>query len=54
MGGFLFNLCKNKIKPCNLTIENIKEYGDFAGKVAACCIGKRGAIDAMPGIDEII
>lgn len=54
MGGFLFNLCKNKIKPCNLTIENIKEYGGFASKVASFCIGKRGAIDAMPGIDEII
>ena len=53
MGGFLYKLSENKIHPSELSVKNIKEYGIFAGKVAAYCIGKRGAIDSMPRIDEI-
>lgn len=53
MGGFLYNLIKDKKHPSELTLEDIEKYGNFAGKVAAYCVGKRGAIDAMPALDEI-
>lgn len=53
MGGFLFKLCENKKKPNELTLDELIEFGSFASKVAAFCIGRRGAIDAMPKIDEI-
>ena len=53
VGGFLYNLIKDKKHPSELTLEDIEKYGNFAGKVAAYCVGKRGAIDAMPALDEI-
>ena len=30
-----------------------KEYGDFASKVAAYCIGKRGGLCSMPKLSDI-
>lgn len=52
-GGFLYKLTKNNKKPSELTLDEIKEYGDFASKVAAYCIGKRGGLCSMPKLSDI-
>ena len=35
------------------TAETAAEYVRFANAAAALCIGKRGAIPAMPGSEEV-
>ena len=52
-GGFLYKLTLNNKKPCELTLDEIEEYGSFAAKVAAYCIGKRGGLCSMPKLNEI-
>lgn len=54
MGGFLYKLCANKIRPEELTLDNIKDFAVFANKVAAFCVGKRGGINAMPSLNDIL
>ena len=53
MGGFLYKLCENNLHPEKLTLENISEFCEFANKVAARCVEKRGGIYAMPTIEEL-
>lgn len=52
-GGFLYKLTKNNKKPWELTLDEIKEYGNFASKVASYCIGKRGGLCSMPKLSDI-
>lgn len=54
MGGFLYKMSHDNKKPCELTIEDVKEYAEFANKVATIVVGKRGAINAMPSLEEVI
>ena len=53
MGGFLWNLAKCGKKCEELSLGEVKEFADFANKVAGFCVGRRGAINAMPFIDQI-
>ncbi len=53
MGGFLFCLAKSGKKPAELSIDEAAEFARFAAKVAGVCVSRRGAINAMPTIDEI-
>ena len=53
MGAFLYKMSNANLRPDELTKAHLAEFGEFAGKVAAYCIGKRGAIDAMPKLSEI-
>ncbi len=41
-------------KKCEeLSLKEVKEFADFANKVAGFCVGRRGAINAMPFINQI-
>lgn len=53
MGGFLYMMTSENKEPKNLTFEDIKKYGEFASKVAGYCVSKKGAINAMPTLDQI-
>ncbi len=53
MGGFLYKLCENNLRPDELTLDNLAEFTEFANQVASYCIGKRGGINAMPSLDEL-
>lgn len=53
MGGFLFKMTKDGLTPKDITLEKAKEYADFANKVAAYCIQRRGAINAMPSYEDV-
>ena len=53
MGGFLFKMTNDGLTPKDITLEKAKEYADFANKVAAYCIQRRGAINAMPSYDDV-
>lgn len=51
MGGFLYKVAKSGKREFDL--EEIKEFAHFANKVAGYCVQHRGAINAMPLIEEI-
>ncbi|MBQ7032662.1 MAG: carbohydrate kinase [Clostridia bacterium] len=53
MGGFLFKLAKSEKKPTDISLKAAEEFAKFAAKVAGVCISRRGAINAMPGLDEL-
>ena len=36
------------------TKEDITEYAEFANKVATIVVGRRGAINAMPSMEEVL
>lgn len=52
LGGFLYRYVKEGL-PKVLTESQLCEFGTFAGKVAAYCIERRGAIPAMPSLTDI-
>lgn len=52
-GGFLSRMTKDNKTPGELTLKEIEEYGNFASKVAAFCIGKRGGLCSMPKLSDI-
>ncbi len=52
-GGFLYKLTANGKTPATITLKEAEEYGSFAAKVAAYCIGKRGGLCSMPTLSEI-
>ena len=54
MGGFLYKMAENDKNPSNLTADEIKEYSDFANVVATLCVSRRGAINAMPTMSEVL
>lgn len=54
MGGFLYKMAENDKNPYNLTADEIKEYSDFANVVATLCVSRRGAINAMPTMSEVL
>ena len=51
--AFLYKMSNANLRPDELTKAHLMEFGEFAGKVASYCIGKRGAIDSMPKLSEI-
>lgn len=53
MGGFLYKMCENNIRPEDLTLKDIAEFTEFANRVASYCIGRRGAINAMPSLEAL-
>ena len=54
MGGFLYKMAENNKNPSNLTADEIKEFSDFANVVATLCVSRRGAINAMPTMSEVL
>ncbi len=54
MGAFLYKMSQDNKKPYQLTKEDITEYAKFANKVATIVVGRRGAINAMPSMEEVL
>ena len=54
MGAFLYKMSHNNKKPCELTKEDITEYAEFANKVATIVVGRRGALNSMPSMEEVL
>jgi len=52
-GGFLHRLLLLKKRPDQLTLEEAAECAGWGNAVATCCVQKRGAIPAMPSLDEV-
>lgn len=53
-GGLLSRLALNNVKPADLTEEQALEYLNFANAVAGLCVEKRGAIPAMPTLEQVM
>lgn len=53
-GGFLYKLTESEKDPKDLDINEIKNFAIFANSVAGICVQRRGAIPAMPTLNEII
>lgn len=54
LGGFLYKLLYDNDGKTDLPFEKAKEYTEFANSVAGLCVTKRGAIPAMPTLDEVL
>ena len=52
-GGLLYCLSRDRIRPETLTEEQASSYLIYANTVAGLCVGKRGAIPAMPSGEEV-
>lgn len=51
MGGFLYLVTKSGKR--EFTLDEIKEFADFANKIAGYCVQHRGAICAMPRLEQL-
>ena len=52
-GGLLYCLSRDHVRPEELTKEQADSYLVYANTVAGLCVGKRGAIPAMPSGEEV-
>ncbi len=52
MGAFLYSLISGGKRLSELCEENLKGYISFANAAASICVSRRGAINAMPSIEE--
>ena len=52
LGGFLYKYIKVGL-PETLSKEQLTEFGTFAGRVSSYCVGRRGAIPAMPSLADV-
>ena len=53
-GGILSRFAKDGISPAEITEEKAREYVRFANAVAGLCVEKRGAIPAMPTLEQVL
>jgi fructokinase len=53
-GGFLYRMLTLDKKPGELTLEQAGDCADWGNAVATGCVQKRGAIPAMPTLDETL
>lgn len=53
-GGFLYKVIESDKKPSELNIDELKIFTEFANSVAGICVQRRGAIPAMPSLEEIM
>lgn len=52
-GGFLNCLLESEKKPSEISLEEVVDFAKYGNAVASLCVEKRGAIPAMPTIEEI-
>ena len=52
-GGFLSRIAAEKVKPAQITRDQAEQFLHYANTVAGLCVGKRGAIPAMPTAEEV-
>ena len=53
-GGFLYKLLEKGIRPSELSADDLPDFVNFANLVATLCVKKRGAIPALPSLNEVI
>jgi len=53
LGGFLYKLCSENNASCLITPAQAEDFGAFANRVAGFCVGKRGAIPALPTLSDV-
>ena len=53
-GGFLKCLLESGKKPENVSLQEAAEFAKYGNAVASLCVEKRGAIPAMPTVEDII
>lgn len=53
-GAFLYCLGKSNKKPSEISLSEAIKFAEFANATAGICVQRRGAIPAMPYLDEII
>lgn len=53
-GGILSRFAQDGINPAEITEEKAREYVRFANAVAGLCVEKRGAIPAMPTLEQVL
>ena len=52
-GGFLKCLLEAGKRPCEISLEEAADFARYGNAVASLCVEKRGAIPAMPTVEEI-
>ena len=52
-GGFLKCLLDSGKKPENISLQEVAGFAKYGNAVASLCVEKRGAIPAMPSVEEI-
>lgn len=52
-GGFLYKLKESGKQPSEITLLEAMGFARFANAVASLCVEKRGAIPAMPSLEEV-
>ena len=52
-GGFLKCLLESGKKPMDVSLQEAAEFAKYGNAVASLCVEKRGAIPAMPSVEEI-
>jgi len=53
MGGFLWQLAQSGKRCEELSLREVQAFADFANRVSGFCVQKRGAINAMPRLEQI-
>lgn len=53
-GGVLYKILESGKYPCRITLLEMADYADFGNAVATCCVQKRGAIPAMPEMEDVL
>ena len=53
MGGFLWQVAQSHKSADELTLSDIQTFADFSNKVSGFCVGRRGAICAMPFPEDL-
>ncbi len=52
-GGFLYKLVESGKRPEEVTLEEAASFAKFGNAVASLCVEKRGAIPAMPTLEDV-
>lgn len=52
-GGFLYKVSKSGKNPDELTLSELKDFARFGNAVASLCVEKKGAINAMPELEQV-
>lgn len=52
-GAFLYSLLSSGEAPQTIGIKSAVKYAGFANAAAALCVTRRGAIPAMPGLEDV-
>lgn len=53
-GGFLYQVASSEKNLDDLTLADLQEFTRFANGVASLCVGKLGAIPAMPCMEDVL